>query len=67
MLDIYSRDDYPNSYMINYDDNRQAKLFSWFNYKIQDNKRVDYVPVSNKDNLIKNLIEKEKRCLNDNE
>jgi len=60
MLDIYSRDDFPNSYMVNYDDDRQQKLYSWFNYIVHENKRVDFVTKINKDEVIKDIIHKEK-------
>lgn len=63
MLDIYARDKYPSSYMINYDDDRQYKLYSWFNYIIHENKRVDFVTQKDKDKLIKDIIDREKNIL----
>lgn len=67
MLDIYSRDDYPNSYMINYDDERQHKLYSWFNYTFYKEKRINFVTKDYKDKLIKSLIDREIGILGDTE
>jgi len=67
MLNIYKREEYPNSLMISYEDDRHSKLYSWFNYKLETNKRVDFIPNIKKDNLIKKLIEKEKQILKESE
>lgn len=67
MLDVYSRDDYPQSKMINYEDDKQKKIYSWFNYKIEENKRVEFVTKSEKDILIKNLFDNEIKILKNTE
>jgi len=67
MLDIYAKDDYPNSYMVNYNDERKHKLYSWFNFTFFKGKSMNFVTQDYKDKLIKRIIDKEKAILGDTE
>jgi len=67
MLDIFKRDEYPKSIMINYEDDKQYKFFSWFDYIIHKDNRIEQVTKPDKDALIKDLFDNEKKILKDTE